>query len=66
MHVIIFILMRQATPTSTSAMERVLEREEIVVEMEGDDVAVARALRTGADFRTALVESQCSVHTNLR
>lgn len=34
-------------------MERVLEREEIVVEMEGDDVAVARALRTGADFRTA-------------
>lgn len=53
MHVIIFILMRQATPTSTSAMERVLEREEIVVEMEGDDVAVARALRTGADFRTA-------------
>ena len=55
MHVIIFIVMRQAPPISTTAMECVLEREDIaaVCEVEGDDIAVARALRTGADFRTA-------------
>ena len=55
LHVVILLLMRLATPTSTIAMECVVEREEIGVacEVEGDDIAVAKALRTGADFRTA-------------
>ena len=55
MQSIILTFIRQATPTSTTAMECVLEREDIAVacEVEREDIAVAKVLRTDAGFRTA-------------